>query len=105
MESKAIPTPEEYLDLFAVKQGHRNALAMAMYLPLLESVNHVKIAMHEYAVLFAQHHVEQAKKDIYTKVISDIEKSSGDMLVYVNKKLLANAAYSILGAYQPEMIK
>lgn len=104
MESKELPTIEEFLNLYAFKNGYGDWAWLTCEMTS-KVVTHTKNASHEYAVLFARHHVNEAKKEIGLKVWNDIENHKSDMLTYVNRRLLSDTSSSILNAYPLGNIK
>lgn len=76
MESKAIPTIEKCFYIYAQAIGYgnwENLMKCLQFEP--DTLNkHIKIVTHEYAVLFAQYHVQETKIKIaeYIKIMQKL---------------------------------
>ena len=81
MENKAIPTVEQFIIFKEVFDG-------MVYSPLHKREFKLSELLHEYAVLFAKHHVQECKEAIKDSVIDQafklgIKKQSVESLEYM----------------------
>ena len=76
MESKELPTIEQYQDEYAKSVGHHNWTEFCAFESKGTIIQEVKKMAHEYAVLFARHHrkdmIEAVNKSIYVSFDCDI---------------------------------
>lgn len=95
MESKVIPTPEEFRDQYAISKDYASWLTMISYLTAIDVNNsiikHFDDCMHEYAVLFAKHHAAECKEQIKDAVVNQafnlkIHKQLVESLEYIAEK-------------------
>lgn len=100
MESKELPTIEQYQDLYAKGVGYHNWTEFCAFESKGTIIQEVKKMAHEYAALFAKHHVAEAVEAVKGK--AEIEYKYIESL---NQELPCVNIDSIENAYPESEIK